>query len=154
VGAVAAYTTLRGGTLASVGGAIAAAGALGIAVAVTLRAPFLLPWALGVAAGGYLLGVERRSTADGWSAVVGAALLLAAELAFWSIDDDRRLRADRGLALRRSLGLAALVVLAALVGFVLVGTAAVATSAGLLATMVGVGAAVAALALLLRLVRA
>ena len=45
-------------------------------------------------------GLRRRrahgtSVVDGWAAVVGVLLLLAAELASWSIDHDARIRAER-----------------------------------------------------------
>lgn len=132
---------------------IAAAGAAGLAAAVVLRTPFLVPWTVALTATGYLVGRSPHAVADPWAALVGASLLLAAELAFWSIGHDRRIREDAGLVSRRVRVLAAVVAASALVAFVLLGAAAASSSAGLLATAVGVAAAVSALALLLRLVR-
>jgi hypothetical protein len=103
--------------------------------------------------GGYLTGREHRPLADGWAAVVGAALLLAAELASWSTDHDARIRVERALVIRQAAILAGLVTGAALLGFVLVGAAAVSTSTGVLFTAVGVGAAVASITVVLRLLR-
>ncbi|HEX7097179.1 MAG TPA: hypothetical protein VF183_14940, partial [Acidimicrobiales bacterium] len=89
----------------------------------------------------------------GWAAVVGGALLLAAELAAWSLAGDRRIHEERPVVIRQSLTVVALVVSATLVSFVLVGAAAVSATAGLLLTAVGVVAAVCAVAVILRLVR-
>jgi hypothetical protein len=103
---------------------------------------------------GYVVGREHQSVVDGWAALVGAGLLLAAELAAWSIDDDRRIHEERALVLRQAGTVASLTAAAALVAFVLVGVAAVSVSAGLLLTAVGVTAAVSTVALVLRLLRA
>lgn len=102
---------------------------------------------------GYVLARAHHSVVDGWAAIVGAGLLLAAELAFWSIESDRRIHEERPLVVWRSLTLTALVVTAALFGFLLVGAAAVSAAAGLLLTAVGVAAAVGSVAVVLRLVR-
>jgi hypothetical protein len=102
---------------------------------------------------GYLVGRERHSVADGWAAIVGAALLLAAELAFWSVDHDARIHEDRALVVRQSLVLGGLVAASALIGFVLVGAASISASTGLLLTAVGVAAAVASVGVVLRLLR-
>ena len=86
--------------------------------------------------------------------VVGVLLLLAAELASWSIEHDARIRTEPALALRRAATLAALCVAALLVNVMLLGTAGVAAGAGVLLAAVGVAAAVTAVAIVLRLVRA
>jgi hypothetical protein len=153
LGGIAAYTATGGGTLASVGGTVATAGALGLAGAVLLRFAPLVPWAVGFGGVGYVIGREHHRVVDGWAAVVGAALLLAAELAAWSIAHDRRIEEERPVVVRQTATLALLVAASALVGFVLVGAAAVSTSAGLALTAVGVAAAVAAVSVVLRLLR-
>lgn len=117
-----------------------------------LRLPVAVPWAVLFAGAGYVVARAQHSVVDGWAAVVGAALLLAAELAAWSIASDRRIHEERELVLRRSLTIAALVVTAGVVSFVLVGAAAVSAAAGLLLTAIGVAAAVASVAVVLRLV--
>jgi hypothetical protein len=124
-----------------------------LAVALVLRVPALIPWAVGLAGAGYVLGRVHEHVVDGWAAVVGGGLLLAAELAAWSIDDDRRIHDERALVLRQAATVVALTAVAALVGFVLVGAAAVSVSAGLLLTAVGVIAAVSSVAMVLRLLR-
>ncbi|MGH3003057.1 MAG: hypothetical protein ACRDM1_10440, partial [Gaiellaceae bacterium] len=113
-----------------------------------------IPWAVILAGAGYLVGVEGRPVVDGWAAVVGVALLLAAELASWSMEHDRRIPSEGALVLRRATTLAALAAAALLVNFVLLAAAALSASAGVLLAAVGVAAAVAAVSLVLRLLRA
>jgi hypothetical protein len=151
---VAAYTAVQGGRYGSIGETATGAAAVALAAGVALRLEFVVPWAVGLAGAGYIVGREHHAVADGWAAVVGAALLLAAELAAWSIDDDRRIREERAVVLRRLAVLTACVGASALVGFVLVGAAAVSTSAGIALTVIGVVAAVAAVGVVLRLLSA
>lgn len=150
---IALYTAAGGGTLASVGGSLAAAGAVCLAAAVLLRLPAAVPWAVALAGAGYLVGRTHHHVVDGWAALVGAGLLLGAELASWSIDHDRRIREERAVVVRHAAMVAALVSASAVVAFVLVGVAAVSLSAGLALTAVGVAAAVASVSVVLRLVR-
>jgi hypothetical protein len=151
--AVAAYAFSGGDTVASAGGALGVVGTVTLAAGILLRFPIAVPWAVLVAGAGYVVARAHHSVADGWAAAVGAALLLAAELAAWSIASDRRIHEERGLVVRQALSVAALVATAALVSFVLVGAAAVSATSGLLLTGIGVGAAVGAVAVVLRLVR-
>jgi hypothetical protein len=120
---------------------------------VALRLPAAIPWAVALAGGGYLVGREHHRLVDGFAALVGAALLLAAELASWSIDDDARIHAERAVVVRQAVAVAALVAASALVSFVLVGAAAVSASAGLVLTAVGIVAALGAVSVVLRLLR-
>lgn len=129
------------------------AGLLALVAAVLVRLAPLIPWAVGLAGAGYVIGREHHRVVDGWAAVVGAGLLLAAELAAWSITHDRRIRVERPVVVRQTVALVLLVAAAALLSFVLVGAAAVSASAGLALTAVGVAAAVAAVSVVLRLVR-
>lgn len=149
---VTAYTFSGDNAVASAGGALGAAGTLGLVAGILLRLPFAVPWAVLFAGAGYVVARVQYSVVDGWAAVVGAALLLAAELAAWSIASDRRIHEEPALVLRQSLTVTALVVVAAVVSFVLVGAAAVSAAAGLLLTGIGVAASVAAVAVVLRLV--
>jgi len=142
-----------GGVLGRTGAIVGAIGVVTLLAGIVLRVAPAVPWAVLLVGAGYLTAREHHPVADGWAALVGAALLLAAELASWSIDHDSRIREERALVLRQAATLAALVIAAALVGFVLVGAAAVSTSAGLLLTAVGVAAAVASVGVVLRLLR-
>jgi len=148
-----AYAFSGGDTVGSAGGGIAGAGTLALLACVVLRFPLAIPWAVLLVGAGYVLARAHHSVVDGWAAIVGAGLLLAAELAFWSIESDRRIHEERPLVVWRSLTLTALVVTAALFGFLLVGAAAVSAAAGLLLTALGVAAAVGSVAVVLRLVR-
>ena len=150
---MAVYAAATGGRLASVAAALGAGGVIALALAIVLRFPGVIPWSVLVVGAAYLAGREGKAVVDGWAAVVGVALLVAAELAAWSIEHDARIRTQRSLAARRALTLAALVAAALLVNFLLLGTAAVAAPAGVLLAAAGVAAAVAAVAVVLRLVR-
>jgi hypothetical protein len=119
-----------------------------------VRLPFAIPWSVLLVAAAYLVGREGSSVVDGLAAVVGVLLLLSTELGFWSIQHDARIRAEPSLTLHRLAIIGGLVCGALLVNFILLGTAAVSASAGVLLAAVGVAAAVAAVAIVLRLVRA
>jgi hypothetical protein len=147
------YVLTSGGRLAATG---AAAGALGLAVlagGLVVRWPLTIPWAILFAGGGYLIAREGSGTVDGWAAVIGVLLLLSAELAGWSIEHDGRIKAERALVARRVATLAGLLAAALLVNFILLGTAGLAASASVLLAAVGVAAAVASVAVVLRLLR-
>ena len=148
-----AYAFSGGDTVASAGGGIAAVGTAALVAGLVFRFPIAVPWSVLLVGAGYVLARIHHTVVDGWAAVVGGALLLAAELAFWSIASDRRIHEERALVLRQSLTVAALVGAAALVSFILVGAAAVSAAGGLALTAIGVAAAVGAVAVVLRLVR-
>jgi archaellum biogenesis protein FlaJ (TadC family) len=103
--------------------------------------------------GGYLTGREGRSVVDGWAAVVGVVLLLSAELAAWSIEHDARIRTETPLLMRRIATLAALTLAALFVNFLLLGTAGLSASSGILLAAAGVCASVLAVGVVLRLLR-
>jgi hypothetical protein len=124
-----------------------------LALGIVLRWPSMIPWTIVLAGAGYLAARDGKELVDGWAAVVGVLLLLAAELASWSIEHDARIRTEPALAIRRAATLAALCFAALLVNVMLLGAAGVAASAGVLLAAVGVAAAVTAVALVLRLVR-
>ena len=128
-------------------------GAVVLAAAVTTRFAPAIPWAIAFAGSGYVVGRIGHRTADGWAAVVGAALLLAAELAAWSADNDRRISEDRSLATHRLALLGGLIAAALLAGFVMLGAAAFSASAGIVLSAVGMAAAIAAVGVILRLLR-
>jgi hypothetical protein len=149
-----AYIAASGGRLAGVG---AGAGAFGLGLLVlglVLRWPLTIPWSILLVGGGYLLAREGHSVVDGWAAAIGVLLLLAAELASWSIEHDARIEAEASLVRRRIATLGALIAAALLINFMLLAAAGVAASSGVLLAAVGVAAAVAAVAVVLRLLHA
>jgi hypothetical protein len=160
VGAVAAlgvsilYIAGSGGRLATLGSVVGAGGLALLVVGLVLRWPTTIPWSILLVGGGYLLSRAGNSVVDGWAAAIGVLLLLAAELASWSIEHDARIVAERSLILRRIATLSALVAAALLVNFMLLATAGISASSGVLLAAVGVAAAVAAVSVVLRLLRA
>ncbi len=160
LGALAALGSVVAYSVASAGDARRAVLGAGIvalvllAVAVSLRLPRLVPWALAAAAGGYAATRAGAHVVDGWAAAAGAGLLLAAELAYWAAGDDPRIAIERPVVVRRALTTAALVLAALVAAFVLLGVAAVSASSGLVVAAAGTAAAVSAVWLVLRLLRA
>jgi hypothetical protein len=123
------------------------------AAALVLRWHSLIPWAVLAAGGGYLAGREGHTVVDGRSAGVGVLLLLGAELATWSIEHDGRIRAERAVVVRRAVTLAGLAAAALVVDLALLGTASLPGGGGVLVAAAGVGAAVAAIGFVVRLMR-
>jgi hypothetical protein len=146
------------GALASLAGAGAYATTAGdrwafVGLGLVLRWPSTIPWSVILVAAGYLVSVDGHPVVDGWAALVGVALLVSAELASWSIEHDRRIRSESGLVARRAAMIGALAAAALLVNFILLAAAAVSASEGVLLAAVGVAAAVAAVSVVLRLLR-
>ena len=119
--------------------------------ALLLRKAGVVPWAVGLLAATYLAGRTGHATVDGRAAVVGVLLLLSAELASWSVDVDRRIKAERALVVRRAATLLGLCAVALLVNFMLLATSAVSASSGAALATIGTAAAVAAVGLVVRL---
>jgi hypothetical protein len=150
---VAVYTEASSGRFSGAGAALGYAGVVLLAASIVAGfAPFV-PWAVALTASGYIVGRAGHRSVDGWAAVVGGTLLLAAELASWSIEHDDRIQAERALALRRAAVMGGLVTASMLVGFVLVGAASLSTSAGLLLSVVGMAAALGSVWVIVRLLR-
>jgi hypothetical protein len=150
---VAVYTELSSGRLSAVGAALGYAGVVILAACIVVRFAPLVPWAVGLTGSGYIVGRAGHRSVDGWAAVVGGTLLLAAELASWSIEHDDRISVERALHLRRIALVAGFVGASVLVGFVLVGAAALSTSAGILLSVVGMAAALGSVWVIVRLLR-
>jgi len=113
----------------------------------------VVPWAVLGTAGAYLAGREGRHVVDGWAAAIGVLLLLAAELATWSIEHDTRIRTERALTVRRIATLLILGSVALLVNFLLLAAAAISASSSVVLATAGVAAAIAALVVVLRIAR-
>jgi hypothetical protein len=144
-------TALGGGAVGTAGAVVAALGLPSLVVAVAFRFTPAIPWTVGATGAGYVIGRAHHATVDGWAAVVGALLLLGAELAWWAAEEDRRIHAERAVVVRRLALITALTAATALVGVVLIGAAAVSTPAGATLSIVGVAAAVGAVGVVLRL---
>jgi hypothetical protein len=153
IGAPIAYVAGSGGRLATVGAVVGGLGVGLLVLGLVLRWPTTIPWSVLLAGGGYILALEGNPVVDGWAAAIGVLLLLAAELASWSIEHNARIEAETSLVIRRIATLIALVAAALLVNFMLLATAGVSAASGLLLAAVGVAAAVAAVAVVLRLLR-
>jgi hypothetical protein len=133
---------------AGVGGTLA----LLLALAVVLRAASFVPWTLfGV---GAIYAATLRGELDGWAIGVGAALAVAAELAYWAIEDEPRLRPSRDVTLRRIAAIAALVAATGVAGVVALAAAGLDVGAGLPLAIAGAVAAAGLLVLVARLARA
>jgi hypothetical protein len=159
-GALAALAAAGGDAVVHAGrftlpvGVVAACAAALLLAGLVLRRPLTIPWAVLLTGAAYLVGREGSSVVDGGAAIVGALLLLAAELGSWSIEHDARIQAEPQLVRRRAATVSLLVAGALLINFLLLGAAAVSASAGLVLAVAGVAAAVAAVAIVLRMVRA
>jgi hypothetical protein len=150
---VAAVAHTAGGRLAGLAtGTEVAALAFALA-ALVLRWYALVPWAVLAGGAGYLIGREGHAVVDGNAAIIGVLLLLGAELASWSMEHDRRIQAERAVVVRRALTLAGLAVTALIVNLALLGTASLPGGSGVLITLVGIGAAILTLGVVVRLVR-
>jgi hypothetical protein len=130
--------------------ALGAIGAALVAVAAALRRAWLVPWALVASAAGYLTG---RHGAGVSTALAGAALLLAAELAYLALEDDRRIAVEREVTRRRTAAIGALVVAAFAVDLVLDAAASLQGPSGVLLATMGVAATVASLGVVVVLAR-
>jgi hypothetical protein len=148
-----AYVAETDGRLATAGAGVGAVGLALLVVGLVLRWPTTIPWSVLLAGGGYLLAREGNPIVDGWAAAIGVLLLRAGELASWSIEPDARIEAERSLVFRRIATLVALITAALVVNFMLLATAGLSASAGVLIAAVGVAAAVASVAVVLRLLR-
>ena len=146
------YATAAGGSLSGIALAGAIVSLALLSLGLVLRWPNTIPWALVFAAAGYIVTRTGESLVDGWASLVGVLLLIAAELASWSIEHDARIRAEPRLVVRRLATIATLGAAALLTNFILLAAAAVASSAGVLIAAAGVAAAVTAVATVLRLV--
>ena len=153
VAATAALSAAQAGRYGALADALGGAALVLLAFALALRLARIVPWVVLAAGAAYLTGRAGNSVVDGKATLVGAALLLAAELAVWSIEHDARIVAERALTIRRIARLAGLVGAAFLVNVMLLGAAGVSAESDVLLAAVGVAASVSAIALIVRLAR-
>jgi len=148
--AVAAYGGALADVLARAGSAAAflalpaALGAVALVVGLRHRGPGIAV-ALWLGAGTYVaFAVHVEHHVDATAPVVALLLLLATELAAWSVDERLGIRAAPELALRRGIALATLALASLAVSSLVVALSAVPANHGLLWTALGAVAAVGA----------
>lgn len=154
LGGAVAYASTTGSELGGLAEATGAAALALLAAGLVSRIRGFIPWSVVLGAASYLCGRQGTSGIDGWAAAVGALLLCAAELATWSVEDDDRISTERPVVVRRLLVLGALATAAVVVDLLLLAAATIASAAGVAVVAAGVAASVAAVALVLRTVRA
>jgi hypothetical protein len=128
------------------------AGALTLALGLVFRWSATVPWAV-AAVGGGCFATRHGGGVHTWAAFAGSLLLLAAELAWGSIEHDARITAERDLVVRRAAVTGAVVAISVVIGLLVLSAGSVSTATNLVAAGVGVAAAVAVVAVVLRLVR-
>lgn len=138
-------------------GASAPLGVLGVAAlagALLRPAAGLVPWALALLGAGYALALTLvDGDLDARAGFVAAGLLLAGELAFWSVAARRWPREQGAAARARLAGIVILALAAATVGTLLVAVGAAVPAGVALVQVVGVLGAIGALATLSLLAR-
>jgi hypothetical protein len=133
---------------------MAALALLALGAGLLLRRPAGIPAALVLLGGGYSLFLTAEDVSlDRRAAVIAAALLLVSELAYWSLELRSGIADEPGSYLRRVAMLALLALGAAAVAGGLLALVDVTGRGGLAVEIAGVGAALAALLVLLGLAR-
>jgi hypothetical protein len=127
--------------------------AVGAPVPVLLAAGLAARWSGALTVGIALLGTQQavrlalgHDALDEWAPLLGAALLLCAELAWWSIEPRIPAWSQPGLALRRVATILALCLVGAGLGAVLLVAAGSSLSGGVPLELAGVVAATGAVA--------
>jgi hypothetical protein len=150
---VLAYAAVRESRMAGLIGGIGALGAVLLAFVLVRKLDELLPWAVILLGIAYTVSlVLHGSGVDGGAPLVAAGLLLCAELAAWSIDEQFAIPAERAVLVARASALAALV-LGSLVVATLVAALSLVPASGLAWTVLGAAAAVGVVWLAVRLAR-
>jgi putative flippase GtrA len=129
---------------------VGAAGGVLMAFALATRWRAVFPFGLVLVGASYAVFLAvRNGSVDPWAPVVAAALLVAAELGYWSLERSPS-RSERAVVLRRLAGLAGAAVVTVLVGS-LVLLIATGAAGGVALEAAGVAAAVLAVAAITRL---
>lgn len=149
-GGVVAYADVASDRLTEVVGVVGVAGGVLMAFALFTRWRSAFPFGIALVGASYgvFLAIHNGAV-DQWAPAVAAALFVAAELGFWSLERSPS-RSERAVLLRRVAGLAGAAVVTALVGS-LVLVVATGASGGVPLEAAGVAAAVLAVAAIARL---
>jgi hypothetical protein len=129
--------------------------AVGVPVPALLVAGLALRWSGALTGAIVVLGAQQavrlaigNDVLDEWAPLVAGALLLTAELAWWSIEPRIPAWSQPGLALRRLLGVVLMCLLAAAVGAAMLVAAGSSLSGGVPLELLGILAATGAVAVL------
>jgi hypothetical protein len=151
---VAAYVLTRDERLAGVVAVVVALGGGFLLLALVKRLDDLLVWPVLLAGVAYAIPIlVDGSGVDEGASLVAAALLLASELAAWSFDEHRRIRAERAVVLARAGALGLLVTAGLAASSLVLGLSAAPIGGGLGWTVLGAFAAVAVVGLAARVGR-
>jgi hypothetical protein len=140
------------GSYRLVAGAFALVAVLLLALALAWPLPSLLPWPLVVLAGLYAWRLGGGSV-DEWAPIYAGGLLAVAELAYWSVQVRGRAKDAERLTERRIALIATLSLAAVAAGGLVIAAASLKIGSGVALDVLGVGAAVGALAVLAALAR-
>lgn len=121
-----------------------------LAAALALARPGFVAPALVLVAAGYAgtLVARDADVLDAAAPLVGCALMLVAELAYWSVELARTGREERPVLLRRLTAMAGLAAAALALGAAVLAATTLPVGGGLAWNLVGVAAAAASLALI------
>jgi hypothetical protein len=151
LGIAASWPFARGqGFLLAIGGAAITCLALGL-TAIWVRG---LAWAIVLLAASFLVRVQLEpATASAWTPLLAGALLLVAELGYWSFELDASDTAGRGSTPRRLVEVLLLALAAAAAGELVLDLGAILPLSGAGVLVLGVAAATGVLGIMLRLAR-
>jgi hypothetical protein len=133
-------------------GAVVLAAILLLGLAVAWPFPSLIPWPLVVLAGVYAWTLGGGSI-DQWAPVYAGGLLAVAELAYWSVEVRGRAEDAERLTERRAALIATLALVAVATGGLVLAATSLRIGSGVATDLLGVAAAVAALAVVAALAR-
>lgn len=135
-------------------GALAAAGAVFLLVALARAEAALVAWPVACLGTAYAIAlVVQGGSTDGAAPLVAVALFLCAELASWSIDEKLAIPAERAVVARRATALGGLALVALVVAALVVALASAPVGSGLAWTILGAASAVGVVGTAVSLVR-
>jgi hypothetical protein len=151
---VLAYACTRDPHVAPLTVAIGGIGGVLLAFALLRRVDDVMPWAIVLLGAAYAIPLfVHNDGIDNAAPLVGAGLLLCSELAAWSFDERRRIKAERAVIVARGTAVVLLVLAGLGASALVLGLAAAPIGGGLAWTVLGAAAAVFVVGLAARLSR-
>ena len=152
LGGLIAFAFLRAERLAVAVAGVGGLAAILLVLALSVRLPGLVAWAIAVAGGAYAAALLlRNGTIDGFAPLYAVGLLLVAELAYWSLE--LHVPSEEGIVARRAGRLALLALVSGGVAALVLAASELAAEGGLALEAIGVAAVGGALALVAVLLR-